>query len=118
MTSASRLSRESTTRSSVLPQNGQRILKAVYHDCERFRVARHILGGMPEIAPAQPFAREEHHAGDDDRKRADEVQQQRGGDRGVDVEAVERRQRPLAKLVESADAAGSGDGHADRRHAR
>ena len=39
------------------------------------------------------------------------------GDGAVDVESVERRQRPLTDLVESADAARRRDGDADRGHA-
>src|ERR1041385_1556540 len=78
----------------------------------RLLVARYLL----HVAPAQTFAREQRDAGDDHRQRADDVKQDGGGHRVVDVESVKRFQQPLADLVESAHAAGRGDGQSDRGH--
>src|SRR5258706_5375405 len=109
MTSPSRLSRESTTRSSMLPQNGQRI-RAPYITARS--IARRL---RLQIAQPDGGRREEDQSRDENRHGADDVKHQRRGDRRVDVVSVKRRQDQLTDLVKSADAARRWDRQAHRR---
>src|SRR6185295_6056296 len=109
MTSPSRLSLESTTRSSVCPQNGQRMRRRISHAALlAAHFARHVL-------PTKSLAREQQQSRSDDRQRADDVKQQGDGDRGIDIEAVKRRQDDLTGFVETADAARGRDHESERR---
>src|SRR3954447_15130767 len=107
MTSRSRLSRESTTRSSMPPQYGHRMRRR-HITIERaagsgrragttparcpLLAARSSLGArlFLQLLPVQAFAEEEQEARHDDRHRAHEVQQNCYSDGAVDVEFVER----------------------------
>src|SRR5687767_1440769 len=103
MTSPSRPSRESTTRSSRFPQNGHRITAAVYHEPERaLLLRRHVF-------PTQSFARKQEETCEEDRQRADDVKQHRHGHAGVDAELIKPREHELTGFMEAADAARRGN---------
>src|SRR6185369_6434404 len=91
MTSPSRLSRESTTRSSVFPQNGQRMTRRISRSVGSWQwteAARSSANGQlstvnfvrclaHDVLPTQPFPRKQHESRQNDRQGSHGVKQKR-----------------------------------------
>src|SRR4051794_94765 len=98
MTSPSRLSRESTTRSSVLPQKGHRMTGDI---SQLTRVDGRVFGLVPKLFPVQSLAQRQHEPRQQHRHAADDVEEDGDRDRRVDVEQVELREHELTRLMET-----------------
>src|SRR5688500_6808319 len=106
MASPSRPSRESTTRSSRFPQNGNRITARVYHRARErrgppppFLHVGGVFGG--DVFPAQAFPQEERQPRHQHWQRADDVEEHGHGHTGIDVEGVEAREHELTGFMET-----------------
>src|SRR5262245_47909470 len=107
MTSPSRLSRESTTRSSTAEQNGHFIPNQLTREGAS-RSSFAVRGEVGETFPARRARREKGESDDRDRDERDRVGDERDAGRRRNGDVEDLRQRELHGRVVTADASRCG----------